>query len=539
MKSLCKYLLIMLAFFILLTGCELVQKSQLKNNGYQFTHEDFINSIKMGNKKVVSIFVELGADVNKLSNHDKSPLYYATSVQNPEIMQMLIDSGANVNSADSPLVIACKRNNTITIDLLLKNGAKLSNNPIPLLVAVESRSISTAEFLLKQGANPNIANSPMPIQLAIENEDIDMINLLTQYETDINKIKALAIAITTENLNVIETLLKNGADPNCCKEVLPLQLAIDIGDFEIFTLLAEYGANLNNIANNGFFHKQLFKLGYQNNSKGYIASLEDGNYDAIEIYLKEGFDPNLNIKFDNYPLLIVASHNEFNLIKLLIEHGADPNVHSEYNLITALSIVINKGNLKIIDYLLVKGANPSFAIANAVAGNDIALVKYLIKHGASADAGYPREAFIIACDNENYEIIDLLLNNGANIECQAEFNFGPYSTSLEIATYNSNLKLMEYLIGKGANYDRCLNYAIAGNSLEATKYLLAIGANPDVKNDLFIPILFSVQNNKLDFVKVLIDYGADINIQNNQGKTALDIAIENNYHDIIELLKNT
>lgn len=41
-----------------------------------------------------------------------------------------------------------------------------------------------------------------------------------------------------------------------------------------------------------------------------------------------------------------------------------------------------------------------------------------------------------------------------------------------------------------------------------------------------------------EIVKILIENGADINIKNNDGKTALDYAEENDYKNIIELLKN-
>ena len=41
-----------------------------------------------------------------------------------------------------------------------------------------------------------------------------------------------------------------------------------------------------------------------------------------------------------------------------------------------------------------------------------------------------------------------------------------------------------------------------------------------------------------EIVKIFIENGADINIKNNDGKTALDYAEENDYKSIIELLKN-
>jgi ankyrin repeat protein len=107
--------------------------------------------------------------------------------------------------------------------------------------------------------------------------------------------------------------------------------------------------------------------------------------------------------------------------------------------------------------------------------------------------------------------------------------------------------------------------------------LLQNGANPNVLNDLtgMAPIHYigGSSNINNDTVKLLIDYGADINIlakepntpppytinstapeslrflleehaefvfnniKNNEGKTPLDIAIERNYQDNIEILR--
>ena len=41
-----------------------------------------------------------------------------------------------------------------------------------------------------------------------------------------------------------------------------------------------------------------------------------------------------------------------------------------------------------------------------------------------------------------------------------------------------------------------------------------------------------------EIAKILIENGADVNAKNNDGKTALDYAEENDYKNIIELLKN-
>ena len=50
--------------------------------------------------------------------------------------------------------------------------------------------------------------------------------------------------------------------------------------------------------------------------------------------------------------------------------------------------------------------------------------------------------------------------------------------------------------------------------------------------------MHAVGDGYYDMAELLIDAGADINIKDNKGKTALDIAEDEDYQDIVELLEN-
>ena len=51
------------------------------------------------------------------------------------------------------------------------------------------------------------------------------------------------------------------------------------------------------------------------------------------------------------------------------------------------------------------------------------------------------------------------------------------------------------------------------------------------------PLIIAAKKNEYIFITMLIDYGADVDIKNNNGKTALDIAIDKNYYSIADTLK--
>ena len=69
------------------------------------------------------------------------------------------------------------------------------------------------------------------------------------------------------------------------------------------------------------------------------------------------------------------------------------------------------------------------------------------------------------------------------------------------------------------------------------KILIAANANLNLQNeDGTTALMFAVSSNHKEIVKLLIDAGADINLKDNDGDTALDFAKEKN--DIIKLLES-
>ncbi|QOR35635.1 ankyrin repeat domain-containing protein [Clostridium sp. 'deep sea'] len=522
----------------LLTACQPSIESQLQTMGYQYNKESFFKSIKQCDIGAVKLFIEDGFDVNIFDSKNKSLLYYAVDSESEEIVNLLIENGANINSSDCPLEAACKRINLTIVKLLLNNGARLDLSPKPLN-AIITRNIAIAELLLKNGADPNYFCTPMAIELATQDNYTEMIKLLIKYGAELNNIaNPLNEAIQKNNIKITKLLLDSGADPNNALKKLPLQSAIDNNNLEIFNLLVEYGADVNKIKNSGFYHKDLFNLGYMFNEDNYIKSLHDGNYEAIKLFLIEGFDPNLEINYDRFPIIVATEKQRKDLITLLLDYGANINICGFY-LNTALYEAVSSENIEIIQYLIEKGANPSDGIACAVSKDNIDLVKYFLNLGANPNAGFPASAFIIATEKENYEMMELLLFNGADIEDKVESNYANYSSALEIATYNNKLELVQFLVENGANYERCLTNAIAGEAVEAFHYFIHFGADPNKSGDLPLPICQTACMGNIEFLDILLKNGAEIDkyaTNDPYRTTAISEAAKNDYLDIVKFL---
>ena len=107
--------------------------------------------------------------INKQLGFNGTPLHYAISEDKKDIVQLLLDNGANVNSqigpdgkGDTPLHYALKNNNIPIMEILLENGAdvnvnsNLTNHKTPLQYAVSIGEKDIVELFLFEGSDVNL-----------------------------------------------------------------------------------------------------------------------------------------------------------------------------------------------------------------------------------------------------------------------------------------------------------------------------------------------------------------------------------------------
>lgn len=167
---------------------------------------------------------------------------------------------------------------------------------------------------------------------------------------------------------------------------------------------------------------------------------------------------------------------------------------------------------------------------------------------------------IISCYQPNENITKKIIQKGADINKATKSGKSP----LHAAVYNDNEKAAQLLIQAGANIDILdedndtpLHWAAKKQSYKVMRVLLDNGANPNAINKTgWVPLqclLMSSRKPSLDSVEMLLRYGANPNYINKDpyygdssvfprkaypvGVTALEIAKEGNYPDIIALLK--
>ena len=120
-----------------------------------------------------------------------------------------------------------------------------------------------------------------------------------------------------------------------------------------------------------------------------IVVLKKENWEMVKYLIDKGADANTEYEY-NYnkskTALIIASEKEnLEMVKYLVEHGADVNAKNKSGK-TALIMASEKGNLEIVKYLVEHSASDiNFALLNAAINENLEMVKYLVESGADVD----------------------------------------------------------------------------------------------------------------------------------------------------------
>lgn len=220
-------------------------------------------------------------------------------------------------------------------------------------------------------------------------------------------------AVEKNQTTEIARLLQSGIDVNTVNEegVSPLMLASYHGFKPLAEMLLQHGA----------------KVDARNSRRETALRLAGSSHpDTVKLLLEHGADPNVRDFYGKTLLVSVCeagADHDAETLRLLLDHGADPNIGGDNGspLIYAINIGLH-GDAEIVRLLLQHGANPdakdradSSALICAVDKHNPEIVKALIaaKAGLNATDSLGRTALRLADDNQLTQITAMLKRAGA------------------------------------------------------------------------------------------------------------------------------
>lgn len=509
--------------------------------------------------------------------------------QLPEsIMNDITTINSNVPNApdlDEQLVRAVNQKDFRAMSEMLKKGANINRSNVRgitlLHAAVMARNSDTTQWLVKHGANPSLHTSTGDSALheAAKYEDSELLRtLLNAKSVDVNVENSLgstplmeaAVAMRLENLKL---LLEAGSDVShrSRQGTTALLISATKHDYDSVKALLEKNANASDVDTYGVSALISAAAMMDRFDNGRKESPEERSVKTMTELLRCGANVNHVAKSGNTALAEAARCLNRRGLLLLLDAGANPNVHSTAGVsgeMTPLMIASYKHDVELIQKLLVLKADVNYT--NVKGQNAIGM------------------SMMSKISNEKEEskakaTIEMLLKAGARLDqkkigatdanTMGLAHYGVMTESKELLRVAKEQGTLEQLSHEGMP---ALFYAVAMRKVEMVRELHALGASFKATNELGQSVLHLVagapypgkvveaikfmrqtddeklkdkankleaetRQTTLDFTKLLVDFGVDINASDKNGNTPLHLAllaygfrkVERNYLDFM------
>ena len=345
-----------------------------------------------GDAAITKVLLDAGADANTAFPEGETVLMTAARTGRPEVLQLLLDHGAAINTkegwmGETALMWAAAENHPDAVTLLVKRGADLNaratllkfpkylfngstmvSTPLPrggmtaLLLAAREGALDGVRALVEGGANLNI--------------------------TDPDGTSPLVMAILNRHNDIAKFLIEHGADPSVADStgMTALYAAIDLRT--VGPLINRPTPKPTSTVDNAEIVEALLAHGANANAQLRLPLLPR-YHNAGDKQLAEGATP----------LMRAAKALDLPMMKLLLEHGANPNLSTK-NFMTPLIFATSGGGrgrvedadvIAALKLCLDHGADinafdntGATALLAAVQRGD-SIVKFLVEHGADLD----------------------------------------------------------------------------------------------------------------------------------------------------------
>lgn len=455
----------------------------------------------------------------------RTPTYFAVRENQIPVAAFLLEHGANPPGPD--LVEIARDRGYVDLERLLEaKRARLhgaSSKGEAVAEAIRERDLPKMRRLLD--ANPELlhagdGNSNQPIHWAVMTRQLDAIDELLERGADINAKRqdgARPIQLTngdydyrgwrdvaqdwpTSPAQVLAHLRTRGAAVDLCT-------ACHIGEIDLVRKLLDQDPTLANRVSEYITY-------YQGSGAPLKNAAAAGHIEIVKLLLERGADPNLpeeGIAPHGHALYAAAANGHYEIARLLLEHGAFPNPEVESSA-DALSRAISNSDRRMIDLLCSYGAaravhllayhgdvqtasalfavNPALAddpdaLANAAGEGHEAFVRLMLRYQPDLAKRISFPGWLVGAKTR--ELNELLFQHGMN-PSQPDWLGG---TPLHQLARRGEVEKASIFIEHGADLDArdedsCstpLGWAARFGQIGMVELLLKCGARPNLPDD--------------------------------------------------------
>jgi len=188
---------------------------------------------------------------------------------------------------------------------------------------------------------------------------------------------------------------------------------------------------------------------------------------------------------------------------------------------------------KNIDAILIRARHRNWKLENSMKGTLFSFIRYLFVSKETKNI-----QLIEAAKDGNLKAVQFLLSVGADVDTieHCDHLWLDTTTPLLLAAYYGYLEIVKLLLEKGANvnvnWDGPLIFAMKNGHKEIAMLLFERGF---YAHGGWV-FLAATESGASEIVKMLIDKGVDVNVNDTYGNTPLSIAKGKGHKDIVQLL---
>ena len=361
----------------------------------------------------------------------------------------------------------------------------------------------------------------------MDDEILDNAHLLREASKkgDVDKVKSLIEKLGQKNLDLTDNY-----------SISALMYAAQNGHDNVVRILINAGAKVDMDDQYDGFPWKLNDL----NGTALMRAAGSGHALIVDTLIKAKANVDGNDECGT-ALMRAAKNGHVDVVRILIEAKAKLDGTGKYG--TALTCAAKNGHALVVDTLIKAGAdvdkvnkNGATALILATENNHEEIVNRLIKAGAKVNEFDKHgTALTRSIQNGHFKIFNILINSGAKVDEPSD---------LMCAAGDGHLEIFKTLIDQKADVHKvnsdgatALTIAADGGQLEIVKILIDQKADVDKVDKNGTALMLATLKGHTDIVKYLLEEGAQVNLTNEWGNTALSYAIIADKKDNVEVVK--